>query len=47
VTENDLVRMGANALTQAQYGGKQASVVATLEEALDIAHAQVKEPVKA
>ena len=34
VTRNNLVKVAATALSQAQYGGLKASVVSTLEEAL-------------
>ena len=37
VVENELLRMGVNALGQAQYGGNAIPMFRTVEEALDYA----------
>jgi hypothetical protein len=41
VVENELLRMGANALGQAQYGGNAIPLFRTVEEALDYAGRQI------
>lgn len=40
VLDNDLLRIGANALGQDQYGGKAVPIFPTLEQALDYARQQ-------